>query len=59
MEERETGCGRMLQAGGLTWRDLLYESSASLHSAMCVDVHTPVPIANVAFTTSGLEYGVG
>lgn len=40
----------MLQAGGLTWRDLAYESSAALRSAICVDGHTPVRVSvtNVA-----------
>lgn len=47
----------MLQAGGLTWRDLAYESPAGLHSAICVDVRTPVraSMSNVAVNVSEVE----
>lgn len=47
----------MLQAGGLTWRDLAYESPAGLCSAICVDVHTPVCafVSNVAVNFSEVE----
>lgn len=47
----------MLQAGGLTWRDLAYESPAGLHSAICVHVHTPVHVSmsNVAVNVLEVE----
>lgn len=47
----------MLQAGGLTWHDLAYESPAGLHSAICVDIHTPVraSVSNVAVNVSEVE----
>lgn len=51
----------MLQAGGLTWHDLAYESPAGLHSAICVDVHTPVraSVSNVAVNVSEIEDRAG
>lgn len=51
----------MLQAGGLTWRDLAYESPAGLQSAICVDVHTPVhaSVSNVTDNMLEVEDGAG
>lgn len=37
---RKIGCGGNLQAGGLTWHDLVYESAAGLRSATCVDMRS-------------------
>lgn len=37
---KKTGCGGILQAGGLTWHDLVYESAAGLHSATCVNMRS-------------------
>lgn len=34
---RKTACGKMLHRGGLTWRDLGYETAIQ-----CVHVHTPL-----------------
>lgn len=56
-------CGKMLYTGGLTWHDLAYETTASLHSTIQrahvqAPVYVYVPVSNVGVYVSDLKDSV-